>query len=346
MAISSYRSYNSSDNYPESSLRVLIAMFEKLDVLPPDPILGLSQEFVASDHSELATSLKGRYNTVMTPGGCGALRLAAETIVSAKENATIWFSTPTWGNHYPLLTSAGLTPKEYAYYDIETGGVDFDAMMADLATVPAGDLVLLHACCHNPTGADLTEAQWQEVIALADKNGFVPFIDIAYQGFGESLDADAYGLRLAAEKLPEVVIASSCSKNFGLYRERTGAVMFKNYSMSPFHGGGIVGTILSDAELTADWKAEVVEICDYVNGVRRDFADLLNSKQDKKDFNFISDANKGMFSYLGIELDEVMTLRNEFGIYLLNSTRINVAGLTSSNMAYTTDSIAEVLNRR
>lgn len=400
-------------------------MFEKLDLLPPDPILGLSQEFAASTHpkkvslavgvyktddgntpifravkqaekimleqqnskvyiaqqgpadflsgmgdlllgAKLHKSLGGRANTVMTPGGCGALRLAAETIIAAKSSATIWFSTPTWGNHYPLLTSAGLKAKEYPYYDTNTGSVNFEAMMACLETIPAGDLVLLHACCHNPTGADLTPEQWQTVIALAQEKRFIPFIDIAYQGFGESLDADAYGLRLAAETLPEVVIASSCSKNFGLYRERTGATMFinktdaegastlsnsislmrKSYSMSGFHGGGIVGTILSNADLTASWKAEVEEICSHIKTIRRQFVDLLNSKQDKKDFSFIADSNQGMFSYLGIELDEVLQLRSEYGIYLLNSTRINVAGLSSSNMEYTSDSIAQVLNRR
>jgi len=398
-------------------------MFEKLNILPPDPILGLSQEFTQSNHpnkvnlavgvyktetgitpifravksaekkmlaeqdtkvyiaqqgdanyingmtelllgKDLMDSLGDRASLVMTPGGCGALRLGAETIITAKKDATIWFSTPTWGNHYPLLTSAGLQAKEYPYYNIESGKVDFDKMLDTLKQVPAGDFVLLHACCHNPTGADLNKEQWQQVVDVAEDQGWIPFIDIAYQGFGESLDADAYGLRLAAEKLPEVMIASSCSKNFGLYRERTGAtliisrnseeskasltnaisLMRKNYSMSPFHGGGIVGTILSDAELTADWKAEVAEICAHVKGIRQQFADLLNAKQDVKDFSFITE-NQGMFSYLGITLEQVRQLRNEYGIYFLDSTRVNVAGLSSANIDYTTDSVAAVLNQ-
>ena len=398
-------------------------MFEKLDILPPDPILGLSQEFAKSSHpnkvnlavgvyktekgitpifravkkaeqemlvaqdskvyiaqqgdpnyisgvtelllgKELMTSLDDRASLIMTPGGCGALRLGAEIIVSAKQDATIWFSIPTWGNHFPLLTSAGLQAKEYPYYDIKSGKVDFDKMLDTLKQVPAGDFVLLHACCHNPTGADLNKEQWQQVIDVAEDQGWIPFIDIAYQGFGESLDADAYGLRLAAETLPEVVIAASCSKNFGLYRERTGAtliisrnaeeskaslsngisLMRKSYSMSPFHGGGIVGSILNNAELKADWQAEVSEICAHVKGIRQQFADLLNAKQDRKDFSFITE-NQGMFSYLGITLEQVHQIRSEYGIYFLNSTRVNVAGLSSANIDYTTDSIAAVLNQ-
>jgi len=262
-------------------------MFENLDILPPDPILGLSQEYLQSQHpnkvnlsvgvyktdsgntpifravkiaeqrmidnqdskvyiaqqgdpkflagmhklllgDELSSSLSDRSSICMTPGGCGALRLAAETIYNANPTATIWFSSPTWGNHFPLIESAGLKTAEYAYYDQSTGLVDFDAMLAALEQVPAGDLVLLHACCHNPTGADLNQKQWDQVIELAERQGFIPWFDIAYQGFGQSLDADAYSLRTAAKRLPEVVIVASCSKNFGLYRERTGAAIFIN----------------------------------------------------------------------------------------------------------------------
>ena len=397
-------------------------MFEVLDKLPPDPILGLGQEFNLCHHpkkvnlsvgvyktdtgntpifnavklaeqkmidqqdskvyiaqqgdpaflegmhklllgDELSQSLADRSSICMTPGGCGALRLAAETVMAANDNATVWFSTPTWGNHFPLIESAGLTTAKYPYYDIETGLVDFDAMLAGLAKVPAGDLVLFHACCHNPTGADLNSQQWDQVLDLAEQNGFIPWFDIAYQGFGESLDADAYSLREAAKRLDEVIVASSCSKNFGLYRERTGAVLFINknaaqaeatktnaislmrtsYSMSPFHGGGIVGTILKDAELTKQWQNEVSDVCSHVKGLRQQLASQLNEKQDKKDFHFITE-NKGMFSYLGISLENALTLRNEYGIYILDSTRINVAGLSNANIDYVTDSIATVLN--
>ena len=397
-------------------------MFENLDILPPDPILGLSQEYLQSQHpnkvnlsvgvyktdsgntpifravkiaeqrmidnqdskvyiaqqgdpkflagmhklllgDELSSSLSDRSSICMTPGGCGALRLAAETIYNANPAATIWFSSPTWGNHFPLIESAGLKTAEYAYYDQSTGLVDFDAMLAALEQVPAGDLVLLHACCHNPTGADLNQKQWDQVIELAERQGFIPWFDIAYQGFGQSLDADAYSVRTAAKRLPEVVIVASCSKNFGLYRERTGAAIFinknahetkaaksnaislmrKSYSMSPYHGGGIVGTILSDEELTKTWQDEVVEVCQHVQSLRQTFAEQLNQKQSKKDFSFITQ-NLGMFSYLGIELEEALQLRSKHGVYILNSTRMNVAGLSSNNMDYVTDSIAAVLN--
>ena len=223
--------------------------------------------------------------------------------------------------------------------------------------------MLLHACCHNPTGADLSQEQWDQVIELAERQGFIPWFDIAYQGFGESLDADAYSIRAAAKRLPEIIIVASCSKNFGLYRERTGAALFinknaketeaaqtnalslmrKSYSMSPYHGGGIVGTILSDVELTKTWQEEVVEVCQHVQSLRQTFAEQLNQKQSKKDFSFITQ-NRGMFSYLGIELEEALKLRSVHGVYILNSTRMNVAGLSSSNMDYVTDSIATVLN--
>ncbi len=398
-------------------------MFETLKILPPDPILGLSQEFMKSSHpkkvnlsvgvyktdtgntpifkavklaeqhminaqdskvyiaqqgdpqflagmhslllgDELSTSLSDRSSICMTPGGCGALRLAAETIVNASKDATVWFSTPTWGNHFPLIESAGLRTSEYPYYDPKTGLVDFDAMISTLEKVPAGDLVLFHACCHNPTGADLNKTQWDQVIEVAERQGFIPWFDIAYQGFGQSLDDDAYSLRQAAKHLPEVIIVASCSKNFGLYRERTGAALFINknaeqaeaaktnaislmrtsYSMSPFHGGGIVGTILSDEKLTKIWKDEVIEVCSHVQGLRQEFTEKLNNKQHKKDFSFITQ-NQGMFSYLGIEQEEAISLRNKHGVYILNSTRMNVAGLSSANIDYVTDSIAAVLNQ-
>jgi len=326
----------------------------------PDFLIGMQKLLLGDTLSE---ELNDRSSICMTPGGCGALRLAAETVYNANPNATVWFSTPTWGNHFPLIESAGLKTAEYPYYDKQTGMVDFDAMLAGLEKIPAGDLVLFHACCHNPTGADLTPTQWDQVIDVAEKQGFTPWFDIAYQGFGESLDADAYSLRTAAKRLDEVIIVASCSKNFGLYRERTGATLFINknaqeseaaktnaislmrkaYSMSPFHGGGIVGTILKDESLTKIWKDEVEDVCAHVQGLRNQFAQQLNEKQNKKDFTFIT-KNRGMFSFLGIELDDVMSLRNEHGVYILNSTRMNVAGLSSANIDYVTDSIAAVLN--
>lgn len=397
-------------------------MFEILEKLPTDPILGLSQEFNLSDHPKkvnlsvgvykvesgntpifkavklaeqkmideqhskvyiaqqgdpkflsgmhklllgdaLSTALADRSSIAMTPGGCGGLRLAAEVAAAANKNTTVWFSKPTWGNHFPLIESAGLKTNEYTYYDKTTGLVDFDAMLSSLESTKAGDLVLLHACCHNPTGADLNAEQWDQIIDLAERIGFIPWFDIAYQGFGESLEKDAYSLRAGAKRLPEIIVVASCSKNFGLYRERTGAVLFvtKNtkdaqatqtnaislmrtsYSMSPFHGGGIVGTILSDSELTKMWKSEVEQICAHIQDLRQTFTTQLNNKQNKKDFTFITQ-NQGMFSFLGISLENVLTLRREYGIYILNSTRMNMAGLSSSNLEYVTNSIAKLLN--
>ena len=259
-------------------------MFEQLNILPADPILGLNQTFQQDKNpnkinlsvgvyqnakgttpifsavktaerellaaqttkayapqagdpafiehmtrlllgDDLVEQLGDRVATVMTPGGCGALRMNAELLVGSNPNATCWVSNPTWANHFPLLQSAGLTLKTYDYYSAETHGVDFSAMLESLNLIPKGDVVLLHGCCHNPTGADLTQAQWDSVIDVLSERELVPFIDVAYQGFGDSLVDDAYGLRQAVSRLPEVLVASSCSKNFGVYRERVGAAL-------------------------------------------------------------------------------------------------------------------------
>lgn len=314
--------------------------------------------------ASLTEQLGERVQTVMTPGGCGALRMQAELLVQAKPGCTVWVSDPTWGNHFPLLQSAGLRLEKYAYYDNATGSVNFQAMLDSLAQIPKGDVVLLHACCHNPTGADITHTQWDAVIDLMAERELLPFIDMAYQGFGESLDDDAYGIRRAVEKLPEVMVATSCSKNFGLYRERTGSAMVisqsaeashaakshilsaarKSYSMSPYHGGGIVGLLLSDPDLTSNWKTELAGVKDRINSLRQQLADGLNNAQSVKNFDFVANSH-GMFCYLGIDLDDVLYLRSEYGIYLLDSTRINVAGISSNNIDLLIDRIAKTLQR-
>lgn len=314
------------------------------------------------DH--LFDELGDRAATVMTPGGCGALRMGAEVLVKANSNAKVWVSNPTWANHYPLLESAGLSLEPYTYFDKETNSVDFDGMMESLNQIPQGDIVLLHGCCHNPTGADLTQGQWDQVISLLAERDLVPFIDVAYQGFGDSLDEDAYGIRQAVKRLPEVLIASSCSKNFGLYRERTGAVVVvtqtiektaaakshilsaarRTYSMSPYHGGGIVGHLLSDAELTLEWKTELEQVRSRMNRLRVGLAEGLNQAQSKIDFDFVA-RSKGMFCFLGIPKEDVLQLRSEFGIYLLESTRINVAGLSETNLPTIIDRVADVITR-
>ena len=313
---------------------------------------------------ELTTALGERVAAVMTPGGCGALRMGAELLMHAREGATVWVSDPTWANHFPLLQSAGLKLEKYAYYSPETHAVDFNKMLSALQAIPIGDVVLLHGCCHNPTGADITHEQWDQVISVLAERQLTPFIDVAYQGFGDGLNEDAYGVREAVKRLPEVLIASSCSKNFGLYRERVGAVMVvtpdnqttaaakshiltaarSSYSMSPYHGGGIVGHLLNDSALTHEWRTELEQVRARMNRLRGELADGLNQSQNVKDFSFVAES-KGMFCYLGISLEAVRALRAEFGIYLLDSTRINVAGLSTENLPIIIDRVSQVLQR-
>jgi len=313
---------------------------------------------------DLVDNLGDRLVSVMTPGGCGALRMGAEMLVDAKDQPALWVSDPTWANHYPLLQSAGLTLSTYAYYDAEIKGIDFAAMLQSLKAIPRGDIVLLHGCCHNPTGADLEKQQWDQVIDILVERELLPFFDVAYQGFGEGLEADAYGVRRAVEKCSEVLIAVSCSKNFGLYRERTGAIMVispdakqtaaaashitsaarRCYSMSPYHGGGIAGLILSDADLTAEWKTELEQVRNRMNRLRHELASGLNQAQSKIDFDFVG-RSKGMFCFLGISSEQVLTLRSEFSIYLLENTRINVAGLSEDNIAVIVNRLTDVVIR-
>lgn len=304
----------------------------------------------------------GRVRTIQTPGGCGALRVAAEFIQRAKPGATIWVSTPTWANHIPLLGGAGLQLREYPYYDYQTHSIDFDAMINTLNQVPAGDLVLLHACCHNPSGADLSHEQWQKIAQLAQTRGFVPFIDMAYQGFGEGLDEDAYGIRLLTTSLPEVIIAASFSKNFGLYRERAGtlSLMFANetqanagvsqllsitrglYSMPPAHGSAIVDIILHNTALTQQWHEELAQMRHRIQNLRGTLVASLNQLQDIQDFSFIAN-ERGMFSFLGLSVEQVQRLKNEYNIYMTDSSRISVAGLTIQKMDYVSQAVASVL---
>lgn len=325
-----------------------------------DANTALQQLLFGAGHSALQAN---RVRSVQTPGGCGALRVAAELIARANPGATVWVSNPTWVNHIPLLGSAGLKIAEYPYYDYDSHSLQFDAMLAALEKVQTGDLVLLHGCCHNPCGADLNREQWQAIAALAKKNGFTPFIDMAYQGFGEGLEADAYGLRLLADELPEVIVASSCSKNFGLYRERAGmlAIVGKNpeqadatfsnianvvrgnYSMPPAHGSAIVETILSDSDLNQDWQSELSDMRERIQSLRTQLVQKLKDRNCRQDFSFIA-RECGMFSFLGLSKAQVRTLIDKYSIYMVDSSRINVAGLSIHNIDYVADAIVEVLN--
>ena len=311
----------------------------------------------------LRDQLGGRRVTFQTPGGCGGLRLGAEFLQKVKPGAKIMVSDPTWANHIPLLGEAGLHISKYPYYDYQNHAIRFDAMMDSLATAGAGDLVLLHGCCHNPCGADLDQQQWQAIAALAQKNGFTPFIDLAYQGLGDGIVEDTYGVRLLAETLPELVVVNSCSKNFGLYRERTGSltVISANaastkaagsqiasiarsiYSMPPDHGAAVVIEILGDSTLNADWETELTEVRNRINGLRTELVNALAAKGIDRDFSFIQ-REKGMFSFLGLSVDQVHSLINNYSIYLVDSSRINIAGINHSNLDYLADSIKQVLS--
>jgi aspartate aminotransferase len=301
--------------------------------------------------------------TFQTPGGCGGLRLGAEFLQKVKPGAKILVSDPTWANHIPLLGEAGLQISKYPYYDYQNHAIRFDAMMDSLATAGQGDLVLLHGCCHNPCGADLDEQQWQAIAALAHKNGFTPFVDLAYQGLGDGIVEDTYGVRLLAETLPELVVVSSCSKNFGLYRERTGSLTVISgnaasakaagsqiasiarsiYSMPPDHGAAVVIEILGDSTLNADWETELTEVRNRINGLRTELVNALAAKGIDRDFSFIQ-REKGMFSFLGLSVDQVHSLINNYSIYLVDSSRINIAGINHSNLDYLADSIKQVLS--
>lgn len=305
--------------------------------------------------------LDARVGSIQTPGGCGALRIGAEIIRAAAPDARVWVSDPTWPNHFPLLSSVGLSFKTYRYYDPASHDVDFDAMVADLKGATAGDVVLLHGCCHNPCGADLALRQWAVIADMAERQGFTPFIDFAYQGLGDGLDRDAAGMRLMVARLPEVIIAASCSKNMGLYRERVGIVLFvcrdetnaqalvsqglvagrRIYSMPPAHGALLAGRILSNPALEASWRDELAAMCQRINGLRSGLRQRLE-QESGRDFGFI-EREKGMFSFLGLSVEQAQRLRREYSIYMLDSSRINVAGVNDHNLDYLATSVAAVL---
>ena len=325
----------------------------------PDYNQRMMELLLGKDHNILST---GRVKSIQAPGGSGALRVGAEVIRRARPESKLWVGIPTWPNHIPLLGSAGFDIKQYPYYDMDARQVDTEKMMETLRQVPVGDLVLLHGCCHNPTGADLTNEQWDSIADLALERGFIPFIDTAYQGLGNGLDEDAYGMRMMAERLPEVIIASSCSKNFGLYRERTGSITFiaetseqadivvsqamstarSIYSMPPAHGALLVSMVLGDPQLRSQWEAELEEVRLRIKSMRNLLCDSLENNAAGMDFSHIKRQN-GMFSFLGITTPQLERLRTEFGIYIVSSTRINLAGVNSNNIEYLTQSLLTVL---
>jgi aspartate aminotransferase len=395
-------------------------MFETLDTLPPDPILGVTAAFrrdtsplkvdlgvgvyrdesgntpvpaavraaeqaligaqtsksyvgpagnvefneriVALALGPLAASLADRTATIQTVGGCGALRLGAELVKVSRPDTIVHVSDPTWANHEPLIGSSGLRLERYPYFDAARREVAFDAMLAHISRLPSASLVLLHACCHNPTGADLAPAQWAALADVIVQRGLVPFVDLAYQGFGDDLDTDAAGLRVLAERVPEMLLAVSCSKNFGLYRERTGALAVitsspaaktatathqarlarRMYSMPPDHGAAIVARLLADAGLRNQWQAEVGAMVGRMKSLRALLASRLAVRRPDLDFGWLL-RQRGMFSLLGLTGAGIAQLRDEDHVYVPPDGRMNVAGISDANVDYVADAVARRL---
>ena len=289
-----------------------------------------------------------RIASAATPGGTGAVRQALELVRMANPDAVVWVSDPTWPNHLSILRHLGMTARSYRYFDNETRSFDSEGMLADLAEVAAGDVVLLHGCCHNPSGANPSAADWDAIAALLEARGALPMIDLAYQGFGDGLDADAEPTRMICARLPEALIAASCSKNFGIYRERTGILFAvangaaardraqgtlahlnrQNFSFPPDHGARLVSMILTDTSLRADWEAELEEVRTGMIALRESLAAELRQLTNSDRFDFIA-RHRGMFSRLGATPEQVARMREENGIYMVGDSRLNIAGLNA-----------------
>lgn len=320
---------------------------------------GVQKLLFGADNEIIASQ---RVATAQAPGGTGSLRVAAEFLMNHGKSQTIWVSNPTWANHKNIFETAGLTIKEYGYYDASAHGLDFDAMLADLEAASEGDIVLLHGCCHNPTGIDLNLEQWKLVGQLCLEKSLLPLFDFAYQGFGVGVEEDAAGIRAVAAKVPELLVANSFSKNFGLYNERIGAVTIvgedkdsverafsqvkktirANYSNPPAHGALIVSTILHSQELTQLWLQELTEMRVRIAKMRTLFVETLKSEGVSQDFSFIAEQN-GMFSFSGLTKEQVNSLKVDHGVYVVGSGRISVAGMTLDNMPVICRAIAAVL---
>jgi len=325
--------------------------------LSGDPAFRAAMAGLVLGDSVPASRLAGSAAT----GGTAAVRLGLDLVAKAHPHATIWISQPTWPNHFALTKAAGLSFKTYRYYDAENGVVDRAGMWADLAGAQAGDVVLVHGCCHNPTGADLNAEDWARLADFCAEKGVLPFIDIAYQGFGDGLDADAAGLRHLAARVERMIVAASTSKNFGLYRERTGCCLViapegeratvqgnlevlnrQAISFPPDHGARVVTMILEDPALRADWEAELTEMRDRMNRLRRLLAEALRDASGSDRFGFLAD-QRGMFSLLGGDDAQIERLREEYGVYIVGGGRLNMAGLTEESIPMVAKGIAAIL---
>lgn len=304
----------------------------------------------------------GRAATSHTPGGTGALRVAADFIHQQMPSATVWLTQPTWPNHPQIFAAAGVQTKSFPYFDPKTNSLAFDECLAAIKKIPAGDVIMLHGCCHNPTGIDPTPEQWKGLADDIYSRGILPLLDFAYQGFADGIDEDAAGLRALARPGAELIVCSSFSKNFGLYCERVGALTIvakdkagadtvqsqvkvcirSNYSNPPAHGAELVTTILSDPELRKDWEQEVAGMRERINGMRKLLVKTLKEKGVPGDYSFIT-RQRGMFSFSGLTPEQVEALKSKFAIYIVGSGRINVAGITDSNVGPLCDAIAAVV---
>lgn len=305
---------------------------------------------------------KDRVACMQTPGGSGALRVLFELVNEARPGSTVWVSDPTWANHIPMLLAAGLQYKSYPYFDAESGNVRFDDMLSALRKCSAGDAILLHACCHNPTGANLTLEQWQQVAEVLIENELLPFFDMAYQGFGDGFEQDAAGMQLVASMVPECVVALSCSKNFAVYRDRVGAAVVvgataedaklamgqmgtiarRSYSMPPNHGAAVVKGVLQDEQLKADWIDELESMRLNMLNLRKSLANELRRLSNSDRFDFLA-AHRGMFSRLGLTPAQVDWLREERAIYMVGDSRINIAGLPADKIEHVAAAIIDSL---
>jgi len=304
----------------------------------------------------------GRVATSHTPGGTGALRVAADLIHQQLPKATVWVTQPTWPNHPQIFAAAGVPTKTVPYFDAKTNSLAWDEFISGVKQIPAGDVLLIHACCHNPTGIDPTPEQWKKLADVIAERGILPLVDFAYQGFADGLEADAAGLQLLTKAGSELIVCSSFSKNFGLYCERVGALSVvaadkkvadtlqsqvkvairSNYSNPPAHGGELVVTVLSDPELEKLWRGEVDAMRDRINGMRMLLVDTLKAKDVPGDFSFIT-RQRGMFSFSGLTPEHVKALKEKHAIYVVGSGRINVAGITADNVGPLCEAIADVV---
>ncbi len=309
----------------------------------------------------LGQEQSGQFAGVHTPGGTGGLRVVADFLHENFPKSTVWLSDPTWPNHPSIFAAAGVPTKTYPYFDASTNSLAYQQMLSVLEEIPPGDVILLHGCCHNPTGIDPSGREWQEIAQLVAKRGLLPLLDFAYQGFGDGLEEDAVGVREFLKVGRELIVCSSFSKNFGLYRERVGALFVlcptketaaavqsqlnravrANYSNPPGHGGAIVETILSDQELRANWEDELATMRNRINGMRQQLVDAFEARGVPGDYSFIT-RQRGMFSFSGLTKDQVEQLREQYAIYIVGSGRINVAGLTPANINLVAEAIGAV----